>query len=308
AGGSFFAAFFGFFARACFFWRFGFFRFFAGGFFFGFGFFFGLGFFAVGFRFFCFEFGDFFVLFGLDLLGAFVAGFDLPLLFDDEFFEPFRGDDFDRGPHRRVALAREGRGLAEEFAFGVGAEDDVIDLARDGVGLRRQVGDAPRMDDVGRFEVEFDRRVRRDHQFEVAEGAVRVVVAPEPLLARRVDDQRSGELFALEGSEARRGGLRRRGRVAGEDDPQHEEDDREAREAAADPPLDALGGADRVRATAASGTETTQRAEHAEVDRDEDDQRGEEADPNQGVYLAGARRVRRQGAAILITASGVDAV
>src|SRR6185437_6842075 len=164
------------------------------------------------------------------------------------------------------------------------------------------------MDDVGRFEVEFDRRVRRDHQLVIGEGAVRVVVAPEPLLARRVDDQRPGQLFALEGGEAGRGGLRRRGRVAGEDDPQHEEDDREAREATADAPLDTLGGADRARATAAAGAETTQRAEQAEVDRDEDDQCGEEADPNQGVYLAGARRVRRQGAAILITASGVDAV
>src|SRR6201996_7399135 len=325
----FFATFFssGFFAGACFFGRFGFFRFgfarFFGfrsfdffGFFGAFGFFFGTdqffafgarGF-AVGFRFFGFEFGEFFVLLRLDLLRGFLAGFDPLLLFDDEFFEPFGAHHFDRGAHRRVALAREGRGLTEEFTFGVGAEDHVIDLAGDRVGLRRQVGDAPRMDDVGRFEVEFDRRVRRDHKFVIGEGAVRIVVAPEPLLTRRVDDQRSFELFAFEGGEAGGGGLRRRGRVAGEDDAQHEEQDREAHEAAADAQLDAPGGAGRTRRAAAAGAETTDHSEQAEVDRDEDDQRGEEADPNQSVYLAGARRVRRQGAAILITASGVDAV
>ncbi len=152
-------------------------------------------------------------------------------------------DHFDVGAHRRVGLAGEGRGLAEEFAFGVGAEVEVGDLARDRVGLRRQVGDAPGVDHVGRFEVELDLRVRRDHQLVVAEGAVRVVVAPDPLLTGRVDDERPFERFAFEGGQAGGGRLRRRGRVAGEDDAQDEEDDREAGEPAGDPALDALRGA-----------------------------------------------------------------
>ena len=39
-------------------------------------------------------------------------------------------DDFDLGPHRRVGLAGEGRRLAVEGAFLVGAEDDLVVLAR----------------------------------------------------------------------------------------------------------------------------------------------------------------------------------
>ena len=41
-----------------------------------------------------------------------------------------RRDDFDLGPHRRVGLAGEGRRLAVEGAFLVGAEDDLVGLAR----------------------------------------------------------------------------------------------------------------------------------------------------------------------------------
>ena len=110
------------------------------------------------------------------------------------------------------------------------------------------------------------------------------------------------------GGEARRGRLRVAGRVGGEDDPQDEEHEREAGEGAGDPELDAAAALGRLRRTAAAAAEAADRAEQAEVDRDDHDRRGDEADPNQGVYLAGARRVRRQGGAILITASGVDAV
>ena len=114
--------------------------------------------------------------------------------------------------------------------------------------------------------------------------------------------------LAVEAGQAGGGGLRRRGRVAGEDDPQHEEQDREAREAADHAQLRARRGFRGVGGAVAAGAETAERAEQAQVDRDDHDGRGDEADPNQGVYLAGARRVRRQGAAILITASGANAV
>src|SRR4029077_3652835 len=253
--------------------------------------------------------GFFFLeFFGLDRLGGFVPGFDAPLLLLDEFFEAFRRNDFDRGPHRRVGLAREGRGGAPEFAFGVGAEEDLGVLARDRIGLGRQVGHVPGVDDVGRFEFQFDRRVDRDHQLPVAERPVRVVVAPEPLLAGRLDHQRFAfQVLAVQRGESGGGRLRGRERVAGEDDPQHEEDDREAREGARDAHLQPRPARHGSRRSAASAAPTADGTEQTEVDRDDNQESGEEADPNERVYLAGARRVRRQGGAILITASGRDA-
>src|SRR6185312_10594912 len=299
------AARFGRFFTAAFFRRFFGFRFFAAGRFFGFFCFFAFSArFALGVGgFFFFEF------FGLDFLGRFVPGLDALLLFLDEFFEAFRRDDFDRGPHRRVGLAREGGGLAGEFALGVGAEEDMGVLARDRVHLGCQVGDAPRMDDVGRFEFQFDRGVDRDHQLPVAEGTVRVVVAPQPLLAGRLDHQRLAfEVLAVQRGEPGGGRLRGRERVAGEDDAQHEEDDCEAREGARDAQLQARLSGHGGGRSAAPAAPTSDRAEQSEVDRDDNQEGGEEADPNERVYLAGARRVRRQGGAILITASGHDAV
>src|SRR6185437_11175938 len=87
-----------------------------------------------------------------------------------------------------------------------------------------------------------------------------------------------------------------------------EEHQGEAREGPGNAELQARLALDRVRGTAAATAESAERAEQSEVDRDHDDESGEEADPNERVYLAGARRVRRQGGAILITASGADAV
>jgi hypothetical protein len=45
--------------------------------------------------------------------------------------------------------------------------------------------------------------------------------------------------------------------------------------------------------------------DQGDVDRDHEDDRGDEADPKQRVDLVSARRVGRQGAAILITRAAV---
>ena len=72
-----------------------------------------------------------------------------------------------------------------------------------------------------------------------------------------------------------------------------------------DPELDAAG---RRRPGAAwlprCGAVAADAANQRDVDRDDDDRRGDEADPKQGVDLVGARGVRRQSAAILITSNG----
>ena len=130
--------------------------------------------------------------FSIRLDDAVLGGLDVALLLLDEVFVFLRRDDFDLGPHRRVGLAGEGRRLAVEDAFFVGAEDDLVVLAGDRVALAGEVGHVPGVDDVGRDEVELDRGVDRDDQLVVGEGAVRVVVAPEPLLAGRFDPQRLG--------------------------------------------------------------------------------------------------------------------
>ena len=62
---------------------------------------------------------------------------------------------------------------------------------------------------------------------------------------------------------------------------------------------------DLARLGAALGAVAAQRVEQGDVDRDDDDRRGDEADPKQGVDLVGARRVGRQSAAILITQAAV---
>ena len=69
----------------------------------------------------------------------------------------------------------------------------------------------------------------------------------------------------------------------------------------ADPQLDAAAAGDLARLGAALGAVAAQRVEQPADDRDHEDRRGDEADPKQGVDLVGARRVRRQSAAILIT-------
>ena len=61
------------------------------------------------------------------------------------------------------------------------------------------------------------------------------------------------------------------------------------------PPRIWRGSAPALGAVAAHGVD------QRDVDRDDDDRRGDEADPKQGVDLVGARRVGRQSAAILIT-------
>ena len=59
--------------------------------------------------------------------------------------------------------------------------------------------------------------------------------------------------------------------------------------------------ADLARLGAALGAVAAQRVEQRDVDRDDDDRRGDEADPEQGVDLVGARGMGRQSAAILFT-------
>ena len=72
----------------------------------------------------------------------------------------------------------------------------------------------PGVDDVGADQVELDRGVDRDHEFVIGEGLVRVVVAPQPLLAGRFDFERSlGRRLQAVGAGGR--GL---ARLVGEDD------------------------------------------------------------------------------------------
>ena len=97
-------------------------------------------------------------------------------------------------------------------------------------------------------------------------------------------------------------GRRRLARLVGEDDAEHEDHGREdGQQGAGDPQLDAPAAAHLARLGAALGAVAAQRVEEAGVDRDDDDRRGDEADPKQRVDLVGARRVGRQSAAILIT-------
>ena len=112
----------------------------------------------------------------------------------DEGFVLLGRDDFDLGPHRARRPGRRGSpSLPVEGAFLVGAEDDLVGLARDGVALAGQVAARTR---CGRRRSRpgrsVDRGVDRDDQLVIGEGAVRVVVAPQPLLAGRLDLQRLG--------------------------------------------------------------------------------------------------------------------
>ena len=98
------------------------------------------------------------------------------------------------------------------------------------------------MDDVGRAEVDDDGRVDRDDELVVGEGPVRVLVAPQPLLAGRLDLERldvaGGERDVALGGPVR-GGLQAVGPglldVAGAlgDDDARDEDDRGERRRAA---------------------------------------------------------------------------
>ena len=82
-------------------------------------------------------------------------------------------------------------------------------------------------------------------------------------------------------------------------------DNGERGEHAADPDLDAAAAGDLARLVPALGPRAPQRDEEGDVDRDHDDDRGDGADPKQGVDLVRARGMRRQGAAILITQATV---
>ncbi len=89
------------------------------------------------------------------------AACDVGFLALDEGFVGLRRDDVDLGPHRRVGLAGEGRGLTVEVAFFVGAEDDVVDLAGDGVALAgASSGTSQVWIDVGRDQVRVRPRCR----------------------------------------------------------------------------------------------------------------------------------------------------
>ena len=151
---------------------------------------------------------------------------------------------------------------------------------------------------------ELDRGVDRDHQLVIGEGAVRVVVAPQPLLAGRLDHQRLGFLAAARPAAPVAGVA---ARLVGEDDAEDEDDRGEGGEHGADPELEPAAAGDLPRLGAPRGAVRADGGEQRDVDRDDDDRRGDEADPKQRVDLVGARRVRRQSAAILITTGGVEA-
>ena len=111
----------------------------------------------------------------------------------DEGFVLLGRDDLDLGPHRRVGLAGEGRRARRRRC----------PPRRRG---RRPgwscPGTASRLPaSSGTFQVwttsvetqvELDRGVDRDDQLVIGEGFVGVVVAPQPLLAGRLDPQRLG--------------------------------------------------------------------------------------------------------------------
>ena len=94
------------------------------------------------------------------------------------------------------------------------------------------------------------------------------------------------------GLEAGRPGGRRLTRLVGVDDA----DARGSRAAktrqhGADPQLDAPAAGRLAWLGAALGAVAAQRVDQAAVDRDDEDRRGDEADPKQRVDLVGARRV-----------------
>ena len=80
--------------------------------------------------------------------------------------------------------------------------------------------------------------------------------------------------------------------LVGEDDADDEERGGEGGEHGADPELDPAPAGDLARLDPALGAEAAHGAEQREDDRDDDDRRGDEADPKQGVDLVSARRVR----------------
>ena len=157
--------------------------------------------------------------------------------------------------------------------------------------------------DVGGLELELDSGVGRDHQLVIREGAVGVVVAPQPLLAGRFDPQR----LAFQRGEARLAGRAAFAGVVGEDDAEDEEQGREDRQQAANPELQAAAAEQLARLGPALGAVAAHDVEQRKRDRDHEDRGGEGADPKQGVDLVSARGVRRQSAAILFTRGGAAA-
>ncbi len=134
----------------------------------------------------------------------------------------------------------------------------MVGLARDRVGLGGQVGDVPGVDHVGRDEVELDRGVDRDDQLVVGEGAVGVLVAPEPLLAGGFDLQR----FGVGDLQPVRAGRRRLARLVGVDDAEDEDRRREDGQRRADPELDPApaGEPGAARRRARRGSDAGRRA------------------------------------------------
>ena len=150
--------------------------------------------------------------------------------------------------------------------------------------------------DVGGDQVELDRGVDRDDELVIGEGVVRVVVAPQPLLAGRLDPQRLG--FGAAGG--------RSGPVAGVSRALSVKTMPTIRRIAAKsvstaptrnwirrPPLELARLGAALAAVAAQGVE------QRDVDRDDEDRGGDEADREQGVDLVSARGMGRQSAAIL---------
>ena len=90
--------------------------------------------------------------------------------------------------------------------------------------------------------------------------------------------------------------------------PRTKSDGGEDGEHGADPELQAAAAAQLARLGAALAAVAAQRVEQRDVDRDDEDRRGDEADPKQGVDLVSARGVGRQSAAILITRGGAAAL
>src|SRR5699024_6355421 len=78
----------------------------------------------------------------------------------------------------------------------------------------------------------------------------------------------------------------------------------EGGEQGGDPELDPARAGDLARRDPPLGAELAHGVDQRDVDRNDDERRGDEADPKQSVDLVSARGVGRQSAAILITWCG----
>ena len=124
------------------------------------------------------------------LLGQLLALLDLPLLRLDPRLVCLRLDDRHLRRHRVVAAAAELGALALERARLGGLEPGLVLVARNGVELAAQRRDPPRVDDVVGLQRQHHRRVAGHHHLLEGHGLVRVLVAPQVLLARHLDLER----------------------------------------------------------------------------------------------------------------------